>query len=104
MTRWSGNGSPRLGRQSKKSPPPRRVDCLPGRKRHLGTTSGAQDLGTKGRDADPDPCLQLEEDVDLCGARLSIGWPSCPPLLPNAAGKLRRRESDRFPEGSQAPF
>ena len=42
-------------------------------------------LGPARPNAGPDSCLQLEEDVHLCRARLPVGWQALTTLVPNEA-------------------
>ena len=62
------------------------MDPFPGRKWHLGAAPGEKNLGTEGRDAGVDPCLQLEEDVSLRGARLPLGRAALSAVVPDAPG------------------
>ena len=66
------------------------MDPFPGRKWHLGAALGEKNLGTEGRDAGVDPCLQLEEDVGLRSARLPLGRAALPVVVPDAPGELQR--------------
>jgi transposase len=81
---WMGQRWPAV----KKRPAREGLDHLPGRKRSLRAAAREKDLGAEGRNACPDPRLQLEEIVTLRGPGLSLGRPSQPPLVPVPAGQL----------------
>jgi transposase len=85
----------------KKRSSPKSVDLLPGRKRGIAAPIHPANLGTQRRNPGPDPRFQLVQSLDLRVARLPLGWPAQPPLLPNARRRLQLRKSDRLSEGSQ---
>jgi hypothetical protein len=48
------------------------------RRRGLGAAAGKTDLGVAGGDSGVGLCLQMEEAVPVCGARLPLGWRAMP--------------------------
>ena len=72
----------------KKRSAPEGLDLLPGRKRGLATSFHPPDLGSQRRDAGPDSCVQLVEDVHLRGTGLPLGRPPQPPVLPDPRRQL----------------
>lgn len=88
----------------KKRAAPASLARLPGRERGLAAPTGPAHVGAAGRDAGPDPRLQLDEALRRPGVGLPVGRPPHAPVLPNAAGELQRRHTHRLPDRSQVPL